>query len=398
MADAEPDSSASAIDRAITSVLASLDGISELKCEQEKALKAFLSGEDVLALLPTGFGKSLIYQLVPLVCKAYLQTEGERSSLFPGVENPIVIVVSPLVALMEDQVKEAAKLGITAAQLGGTSDNRILSGSVQLVFGSPESWILNDKWRTMLASARYRRNLVGIVVDEVHMMHKWGQGKKGKPAFREAFSRLGELRSLVKEGTPILALTASADIPSRERVISLLNMQGAQRIHVSPNKENIRLGLMKVPRDDLRCLDWVVKSIRDNGESAPQTIIYCKSIKAIGMVYHYLQAELAEDAWVDKDPERKTKNHLIGIFHGNTLPKHKQNVLSALSEDGNCRVIAATTALGMGMNFPKVSSVILYGPPADTEGVLQQFGRAGRDGSAVNAILYYHGTQLIKSR
>ncbi|XP_019627731.1 PREDICTED: uncharacterized protein LOC109472402 [Branchiostoma belcheri] len=210
MAAAEAEASAysaSFIDQAILSVEAELDGISGLKAEQKGALKAILNGEDVLALLPTGFGKSLIYQVLPRVCK----------------KLPIVIVVSPLVALMEDQIKEASKFGVSAAQLG-KSDEEILSGKAELVFGSPESWLLNEKWRGMLASSRYRRNIVAIVVDEVHMTYKWGEGPKGNPAFRESFSRLGELRSLVKEGTPILALTASADRPSRDRVIKILRI------------------------------------------------------------------------------------------------------------------------------------------------------------------------------
>ncbi|XP_035658335.1 probable ATP-dependent DNA helicase RecS [Branchiostoma floridae] len=199
MADAEADARARSIDEAISSVLTEVEGISELKREQRDALKAFVGGEDVLALLPTGFGKSLIYQLVPGVCKKLAETEG--SSLFHGVDKPIVIVVSPLVALMEDQVKEAPKFGVLASQLGKNNEE-ILQGNVELVFGSPESWLLNDKWRDMLASPVYRKNLVGIVVDEVHVTYKWGQNKKKKrgPAFRESFSRLGELRSLVKEG------------------------------------------------------------------------------------------------------------------------------------------------------------------------------------------------------
>lgn len=168
MADLVAVARARLIDEAISSVLTEVEGISELKREQRDALQAFVGGEDVLALLPTGFGKSLIYQLVPRVCKKLAL----GSSMFHGVEKPIVIVVSPLVALMEDQVKEAPKFGVSAAQLG-RNDEEILSGNVELVFGGPESWLLNDKWRSMLASPRYRQNIVGIVVDEVHVTYKW---------------------------------------------------------------------------------------------------------------------------------------------------------------------------------------------------------------------------------
>ncbi|KAI8487974.1 hypothetical protein Bbelb_344220 [Branchiostoma belcheri] len=177
----------SRVDSAIASVLQELDGITSLKPEQVDALKSFVCGRDVLALLPTGFGKSLIYQIAPLVLEKL------------GRTNPIVIVVSPLVALMEDQVREAAKLGVKAVQLGN-DDEGVINGDYQLVYGGPERFVLQDKWREMLSSAVYSERLAGIVVDEVHVTYKWGNGSKGKPAFREAFSRLGELRSLVRQG------------------------------------------------------------------------------------------------------------------------------------------------------------------------------------------------------
>lgn len=197
-------------------------------------------------------------------------------------------------------------------------------------------------------------------------------------------------------GIPILALTASADTQSRERVISMLNMQGARRIHVSPNRENIRLGIVRLPNDKLKCLDWVVKLVKDGGVAAPQIIIYCRSVKTTGKVHRYLHTELGPDAWVDRDPEERTKNCFIGMYHSSTLPKYKKYVVSSLNGNGNCRIVLATNALSMGMNFPNVSYVIMYGPPEDAEDVLQQIGRAGRSGSHVNAVLYYHGTQLIK--
>lgn len=149
------------LDAAIDSVLAEIPTISSLKEEQREALCAFVDGKDVCAFLPTGFGKSLIYQLTPLVVK--------KTKL---LANPIVIVVSPLLALMDDQVAEAVKLGITAVKLGDNED-KVIQGSYQLVFGSPEAWLLNSKWRSMLSSKVYQDNLAGLVVDEVHATYKW---------------------------------------------------------------------------------------------------------------------------------------------------------------------------------------------------------------------------------
>ncbi|CAB1444836.1 unnamed protein product [Pleuronectes platessa] len=100
-------------------------------------------------------------------------------------ENPVVIVVSPLVALTEDQVKEATEMGITAMQLGVHDEVDITSSRCQLLFGSPESWLLNKKWRDMLGSDVFQANVIGIIVDEVHLTYKWGRtGPSVSPAPR----------------------------------------------------------------------------------------------------------------------------------------------------------------------------------------------------------------------
>ena len=132
-----------------------------LKKEQITALKSFILKRDVFGVLPTGYGKSLIYQLAPLVAK--------RMGLS---ENPLVVIVSPLIALMEDQVNEATKFGLSARQLGKGDQEEIRSDRCQLLYGSPESW-LQKQWRDMLSTKVFQENLLGIVVDEVHLTHKW---------------------------------------------------------------------------------------------------------------------------------------------------------------------------------------------------------------------------------
>ena len=152
------------IDGAIQTALRnkqSVSGITVLKDEQHSVLKSFLAGDDVLGVLPTGFGKSFIYQLAPVVLEAM------------GRPGAIIMVVSPLLALMEDQRKEAAKLGLVALQLGVSKEDDIINGRCSLIFGSPEAWLLNERWRQLLSSEVYKRQLFGIVVDEVHVAYKW---------------------------------------------------------------------------------------------------------------------------------------------------------------------------------------------------------------------------------
>ena len=190
-------------------------------------------------------------------------------------------------------------------------------------------------------------------------------------------------------GTPVLALTASADLESRERVCKLLHMETATQVTVSPNRSNIRLGLASPTQaEKLQCLDWIVDEVRAKATTMAPILIYCRSIKAVGQVYCYLKAELAEDAWVDRDPDQKASTQLIGIYHSNTLKHNKNRVISSLTAQGNCRVVVATTALGMGLNFPNISHVVMYGPPDDAEAIVQQIGRAGRNGLQSHAILY----------
>lgn len=115
-------------------------------------------------------------------------------------------------------------------------------------------------------------------------------------------------------------------------------------------------------------------------------IIYCRTLKTVGRVFCHLKAELGEDAWVDQ--EHNVDNLIIGMFHSHTLTQNKSRVLSSFTGEGNCRVVVATTALGMGLNFPNISHVVMYGVPEDVEAMLQQVGRAGRDGSQSHAIVY----------
>uniref|UniRef100_A0A8C6SVZ0 DNA 3'-5' helicase n=1 Tax=Neogobius melanostomus TaxID=47308 RepID=A0A8C6SVZ0_9GOBI len=263
--------------------------------------------------------------------------------------TPIVIIVSPLVALMDDQV--AVKLGISAVKLG-ENDEEVLNGNYHLVFGSPESWLLNLKWRSMLSSKVYQDNLAGVVVNEVH-----------------SFAKIGELHSFVNmlltcfnfcliTGTPVLALTASAETKHRDHVTKLLYMNAAIQVTVSPNRTNIRLGLCNVPVSNLSCLDWIVKMIKEKGLTMAPIIIYCRSLK-----------------------NQRSENLLLGIFHSNTLPLQREGVKIS-SREGHCRIVVATTALGMGLNFPNISHVVMYGSPEDVEAIVQQVGRAGEQSHA----------------
>ena len=144
-------------------------GVEKLFPEQFKALKAFVDRNDVFLNLPTGFGKSLVFQMAPIVHAELSETHDGFSA------NPIVVVISPLVSLMEDQVNSLRKLGISAGSIGEDQvlNRKIEHGECSVVFSSPESLLGNGRWRNMLSSDAYKENLIGIVVDEAHCISHW---------------------------------------------------------------------------------------------------------------------------------------------------------------------------------------------------------------------------------
>ena len=157
-------------EEAVTHVLSKhFEDIASLSKQQEGALYSFLSRKDVFAVLPTGFGKSLIFQMVPAMC-SYLYSRGCH---FP--KAAIIIVICPLNSLIESHLKELETYRITAAKLSGQDidESGIIEGKYSIVFANPESLILNEKWRSMLRSEVYQENLFGIVTDEAHVIPKW---------------------------------------------------------------------------------------------------------------------------------------------------------------------------------------------------------------------------------
>ena len=148
--------------------------VSSLKESQFQALYSFICGEEVFVNLPTGSGKSLIFQLAPLV-HTWMH---EHVSAIHWKKDPVIIIISPLLALMQDQVKKLSSLGLKAAFVGPEQDPTILQdieqGKFTYVYLSPESALTTERWRNTLESEIYQENLIGVAVDEVHCVTEWG--------------------------------------------------------------------------------------------------------------------------------------------------------------------------------------------------------------------------------
>ena len=318
-------------------------GHADFRPQQEAIIASVLQGKDVVALLPTGGGKSLCFQI-------------------PGLmQDGITVVVSPLVALMEDQVAQLKKRNIKAVAITGQHNQADLSrllghfryGGFQFLYLSPER-LKNELVQNELKSLKI--NLFAI--DEAHCISKWGHD------FRPAYQQLSVLKSL-SESAPILALTATATQEVLQDTISALQMDEPD-IFVSPLiKDNIALYLEK--REDR--FDRVLGLVKAQKKTG---IIYVQSRKKSETLAKQLQHNGCEAQF-----------YHAGIAEGEKA-KRLSNWLNSPTQ-----VMVATSAFGMGIDHPGVRFVIHLHLPESLESYLQEIGRAGRDGQKAQAWLIY---------
>ena len=192
----------------------------------------------------------------------------------------------------------------------------------------------------------------------------------------------------------MLALTATVKTKERNKVIKASGMVNPAIVDVSPNKENISLDFIEMKKESYSGshLQWIAEMISTKGKETPQTIIFCKTFNNISFVLSYLLMTLRGNAFINTESNGKVS--LIGVYHSKTWDKEKQQIEEDFKADGLKRVVIATCALGMGINFPHVRYVIHYSPPNSLVDVMQQAGRGGRDGSQAHSVMYYTRQQL----
>ncbi len=319
-------------------------GFEDFRQGQAEVVEAVLAGEEALAIMPTGSGKSLCYQL-------------------PAVLRPgLTLVVSPLIALMRNQVAQLRDLGVAAASLSSANDpakNRYLlesaaSGDLSLLYIAPERLM-----RPEILEHLFHCGVALLAVDEAHCISQWGHD------FRPEYLILGEARARLG-GVPVLALTATADSATRNDILAKLFEKPPRLFVEGFDRPNIRLAMRpkrSPKRQLLRLLD------RHVGESG---IVYCST--------------------------RRQTEELAAHFSNEgrpTLPYHagldpalrSQNQDRFLQEDG--LVIAATVAFGMGIDKPDVRFVAHAALPKSIEAYYQEIGRAGRDGLPADSLTLY---------
>ncbi|XP_069109782.1 ATP-dependent DNA helicase RecQ-like [Argopecten irradians] len=367
-----------AIEKALETVMKEFK-VNELKEEQREILSMLLAGQDCIAVLPTGYGKSLPYQMFVPVLKSLSNSHPDQFQT-PGK----VIVCCPLVSLMQDQVKRLATIScVTAAYKGDSSetDDLIREGKIDIIFASPETLVGDRHWRNDLE----KLNVCAIVVDEFHTILSWGglADEEEKSVFRKWFRHIGELRSLFST-VPVLALSATCTKAVKKRVMSVLNFDDKTRfMFISPNKENIKFVVHRTANDAEAAIFWLVEALAKFENAFPKIIVYCNSIKDVSSIYNIIVTELPEAV------------SYVEMYHSETTDEKKEQILRDIGEGQRLKIVIATSALGMGVDVADCHNIVFYGPPKTIVDLVQQAGRAGRDGEQSTALLLCNPHQLV---
>jgi ATP-dependent DNA helicase RecQ len=336
---------------AARAILAERFGHVRFRVHQLKVLGPLLAGRDVLAVLPTGAGKSLCYQ-VPALLGAGL-----------------TLVISPLISLMQDQVGALRRRGINAAYVNSTLDaeqrrtilDAATSGRLALLYCAPER--LASLTRRLVAA---RTPVALLAIDEAHCITEWGN------EFRPVYRRLGVFRSLLGR-PPTIALTGTATRAARADILNVLRMPDAAVVVTSFDRPNLRFGVQRV--DDDRERFAVMRALVREASGA--SLIYTPTRRLTELVTRALLRTSIRAA----------------PYHAGLGAGMRRRVLRAFLAD-KVRIIVATSAFGMGIDKPDVRQVLHWGPPPTLEAYYQEAGRAGRDGNASECLILWRPRDL----
>ena len=329
-------------------LLRTVFGYAEFRGAQAEIIDHVIAGGDALVLMPTGGGKSLCYQIPAM--------------LRPGVG----IVVSPLIALMQDQVDALLQLGVRAAFLNSSLEadaarevqRRLFAGELDLLYVAPER-LVTESFLSMLEGVRVRHGLALFAIDEAHCVSQWGHD------FRPEYIQLSVLPERFA-GVPRIALTATADAITRAEIVDKLGLAQARRFVASFDRPNIRYHVVEKNNPRLQLLDFLA------GHRGEAGIVYCLSRRKVEETADWLR-----EHGIDALP-----------YHaGMDQQSRRDNQQRFLREDGV--VVVATIAFGMGIDKPDVRYVAHLDLPKSLEGYYQETGRAGRDGEPAEAWLAY---------
>ena len=328
-------------------------GYDSFRMNQEAAIEAVLEKKDCVVLMPTGGGKSLCYQIPALM------------------SDGLTLVVSPLIALMKDQVDALVNNGVKAAFLNSSQTSReqtevfqkVRSGELKILYVAPERLLQSgDQFIDFLRSI----NVSLFAIDEAHCISSWGHD------FRPEYIQLGKLKRYFPE-IPIIALTATADKLVRKDIFERLNIKHAELFISSFNRPNIYYSVEPKRNSYARLLDFLEERRDESG------IIYCLSRAST--------ESLAMDL--------RDEGFSVLPYHAG-LSKEERDKNQELFLNDDVKIIVATIAFGMGIDKSNVRFVVHMDLPKNIESYYQETGRAGRDGLESHALLFFSWADVVK--
>ncbi|GMS89237.1 hypothetical protein PENTCL1PPCAC_11412 [Pristionchus entomophagus] len=334
-------------------------GHSSFRHRQWEIVREVMNGRDVLAIMATGYGKSVCYQLPSLL------------------RGDLTIVISPLLSLIEDQLKGLRLNKIRATSITGTTshsereeiEREIIGGSINFLYLTPEFVQNADAFLK-----RIQHYVSVVAIDEAHCVSQWGHD------FRVAYRQLAKLKDLLSP-VSFLAVTATATRNVAEDIKKSLGIGGAKEIRTNLNRSNIFLEVRKATRADTDLCELLKKDNKSGRHFGGPTIIYCQT----------------------KDMVKEMKDILsragvrVSTYHAGMTTHEKTKTHDDFLAD-RITTVVATIAFGMGIDKPDVRVVIHYGAPKNIESFYQEIGRAGRDGGDSKSIVFYTDSQILRNR
>lgn len=326
-------------------------GFDHFRSQQEAIISAVLEKRDCLVIMPTGGGKSICFQLPAL--------------LFEGV----TLVISPLIALMKDQVDGLRANGIPSSFFNSSQSpgeqqeilDQVVQKKLKLLYVAPESL-------AGLSPILNKAHISAIAVDEAHCISSWGHD------FRPSYQQLGFLKKSLPQ-TPIIALTATADKATRQDIVDQLNIPSAQQFLASFDRKNIALEVRSAHDRISKILRFIEQRPKESG------IIYCLSRKSTETLVSKLQQ----------------KGIKANAYHAGLSFDSRNKVQEGFIFD-KVQIVCATIAFGMGIDKSNVRWVIHYNMPKNIEGYYQEIGRSGRDGLPAHALLFHSYADVMQLR
>ncbi|XP_066924616.1 probable ATP-dependent DNA helicase RecS [Clytia hemisphaerica] len=289
---------------------------------------------------------------------------------------------------MEDQVKYLKeKTPITAVAIHQKTENLdsvlddVEQGFYSLVFTSPESMLSKVKLRQLLSSSSFQEHRIGVAIDEDHVMVEWGYADFKKKVFRNHYSNLVQLRTLLGDNISFALFTATASRLMELKIFESLGLTPYDftRVLLDPDRKNIYYQVQMVPKVSLSIIfAFVIEDFVNNGDSSKRRLIYCQTRKRCALLFNMFTLNLGQNLYSGAVPDPRLRR--VDMFHGGTPDSLKSHILDQVTkQDTHLRVVSCTIAFGMGVNCRGVNESIHFGPSKSITLFVQESGRIGRN-------------------